>query len=123
MVAKTNRQEESGVRDAAHRPARRRTDIAQRAWHTGRVPLFEANGIVHDVGAKACVGTAIAFAAARDAALGTLPRIGVVDADQRAAQVDAQMRKRGEWPGSDRREQRSACDHPRGPSSYSTRSN
>ena len=56
MIAKTNRQEESGVRDAAHRPARRRTDIAQRAWHTGRVPLFEANGIVHDVGAKACVG-------------------------------------------------------------------
>ena len=63
-----------------HRPTR---------WHTGRVPLFEANGMVHDVGAKACVGTAIAFAAARDAALSALPRLGVVDAQQRATLVDA----------------------------------
>src|SRR5439155_22640022 len=68
---------------------RGRTNIAQRAWHTGRVSFFEANGMVHDVGAKACVGTAVAFAAAPDAALGALPRVGVVDADQRAAQVDA----------------------------------
>src|SRR5712691_12151387 len=69
MIAKTNRQEKGGVHDAARRPARSRTNVAQRARHTRRVPLFEANGIVHGVGAKACVGTAIAFAAAPDAAL------------------------------------------------------
>src|SRR5881396_2766781 len=64
MIAKTNWQEKGGVHDAAHGPAPGGTDIAQRARHTGRVPLFEANGMVHDVGAKACVRTAVAVAAA-----------------------------------------------------------
>ena len=44
---------------------------------------------MNGVGPEACVGAAIAFAAAPDTALGALARVGVVDPDQSAVTVDA----------------------------------